>query len=146
MHRSQEQAIGDIKKLRTYNTCDTIKITLTLQKLVIEEIWNRKHKRAISTKCPCIFYVNVTPAIEIQKLLYVRKLTKLIAASSRAIRTFSLNYHKNFFLMREWLCRSRKRRKRILRIRKNFKQISFLARKTYSLMHEKELSMHRNRA
>lgn len=71
--------------------------TLTLQKLVIEEIWNRKHKRAISTKCPYIFYVNVTPAIEIQKLPYVRKLTKLIAASSRAIRTFSLDYHKNFF-------------------------------------------------
>lgn len=42
--------------------------TLTLQKLVIEEIWNRKHKRAISTKCLYIFYVSATPAIEIQKL------------------------------------------------------------------------------
>jgi len=27
LHRSQEQAIGDIEKLHTYNICDTIKIT-----------------------------------------------------------------------------------------------------------------------
>lgn len=48
--------------------------------------------------------------------------------------------------MREWLCRSRKRRKRILHIRGNFKQFSFLVRETRSLMHEEVLSMHRNRA